>query len=116
KLSVFADKESLMVIIRNLLDNAIKFSPKDGKIEIKSSIVGNKLRLDVIDNGSGIDADRLNEILSKEFISSTQGTASEKGSGLGLNIVKNLIKKINGEFNVESTVGKGSMFSVLIPT
>ncbi|MCB0692104.1 MAG: hypothetical protein KDC16_10700 [Saprospiraceae bacterium] len=115
-LSIFADKESLMVIIRNLLDNAIKFSPKDGKIEIKSSIVGNKLRLDVIDNGSGIDADRLNEILSKEFISSTQGTASEKGSGLGLNIVKNLIKKINGEFNVESTVGKGSMFSVLIPT
>ncbi len=113
--SLFADKESLMVIVRNLLDNAIKFSSRGGKIEVKSSVTGNKLRLDVIDNGLGIESNRLNEILSKDFVTSTQGTASEKGSGLGLNIVKNMIEKLNGELKVQSEISKGSTFSVLIP-
>jgi len=115
KLSIFADKEALMTIIRNLLDNALKFSPEGVQIKVKSSVEGNKVRLDVIDEGMGIDPNRLNILLTEDFIKSTQGTAMEKGSGLGLHIVKNLLKKLNGELKIESILGKGSTFSVFIP-
>ncbi len=113
--SLFADEECLKTVLRNLLNNAIKFSYRNGKIEIVSKKVKGYVEISVIDSGVGIDskvADALFDITSK---SSTLGTENEKGTGLGLILCKDLVEKNNGKIWVESKYGKGSKFSFTIP-
>jgi len=112
-IAVFADKDMLDTILRNLISNAIKFTQKSGTVRITAEqIEDNLVEISVADTGIGIkDIDKLFRV----SIASTYGTDSEKGNGLGLVLCKELIEKCNGLIGVESEVGKGSRFYVRLP-
>ncbi len=112
---IYADKNTLSTIVRNLLDNAIKFTPNNGNITIQNKSLNNQLALEVIDSGVGLEAGKVDEILNRDFILSEVGTQNEKGSGLGLSIVKKLVKQLNGKLHIESALGEGSRFIVMLP-
>jgi signal transduction histidine kinase len=113
------------VIIRNLLANAIKFTNKYGKVEVNSEILEHKntdvggsngqCRISISDNGIGMDGKKVSTLFSENSISSTLGTDKEKGTGLGLSICREFISANGGELQVNSTLGKGSTFSIILP-
>jgi signal transduction histidine kinase len=112
-ISVFADVEMIKLIIRNLLANAIKFTGKDGSITVAAEIDSDKLIISIKDTGIGIDKNVLKKMFNENYTS--KGTASEKGSGLGLMICKEFITLNDGAIWAESEPGKGSVFFVQIP-
>ena len=107
------DRNTLAVIVRNLLSNAIKFTRPDGAIEIfaKTNVLG--LEMKVIDNGVGISNDKLESIF--ELSKSSYGTAYEKGTGIGLTLVRDFVHLNKGEVKVESKLDLGSTFSFFLP-
>lgn len=108
---VFADANMLKTILRNLISNAIKFCNYGGVIEIIISQDTEYTTISVSDNGIGMSSKKLNKLFDLTEIYSTEGTAKEKGSGIGLLICKEFIEKHNGKIWVKSKVGKGSIFS-----
>jgi len=113
---VLADKESLQLILRNLLTNAIKFTPKGGHISIYTKTVGSFVEISISDTGVGIDSQNLKKIFNNEELFSTKGTDNESGTGLGLPTCKELAKQQNGEIIVESELNKGSTFILKLPS
>jgi len=116
ELSVYADKDMIAVIIRNLVFNAIKFSPKGSEITVKSYRDGLAVRVDVIDSGIGISEKNIKKLFAIDKNATTQGTEGESGSGLGLVLCKEFIEKNDGQIWVESQLGKGSVFSISLPS
>lgn len=112
---VFIDKNHLDVILRNLLNNAIKFSHPNSTIEIDGFDHGNKIELRIIDYGVGLPAKLLGKINNNEIFKSTIGTAGEKGSGLGLHLVKEFVEKNGGKFHLESKEKHGTTMCFTIP-
>ncbi len=110
---VTADNDMLKTIIRNFLSNAIKFSPENSSIDISLSVDGEFAKVSVRDHGVGIAQDRLDSIFKKG--ETTYGTGGEEGSGLGLQLCADFARKIDGDVMVESVLGEGSTFSVLVP-
>lgn len=114
--AVFSDKNMLMTVLRNLLTNAIKFTEKGGLISISSSYEGtDKVQLMISDTGVGIEQKKLEGLLNDKPVESRRGTNNELGSGLGLGLCKEFIKKNNGELRFESAVNQGSTFYVTLP-
>lgn len=113
-LMVYADQNILSSVLQNLITNAVKFSYPGGEIKLSAEETAFNVKIYVIDNGVGIDKDRLDKIFKIEFLSSTPGTANEKGTGLGLLICKELIDKNGGKIFVESRQGKGTTFSFTV--
>jgi PAS domain S-box-containing protein len=112
---VMADSDILRFILRNLISNAIKFSYRNGIVEIITYRNGeNKVIISITDHGKGIEGDRIDLLLSSSQINSTRGTENEKGSGLGLILCKDFIKKINGEITIESDRCRGTKISVIL--
>lgn len=112
---VFADKNHLDVILRNLLNNAIKFSYPNTTIEIDGFDHGDKIELRIMDHGVGISADQLQKIINNQVFKSATGTSGEKGSGLGLQLVKDFVEKNAGKFHIESKEQKGTTMCFTIP-
>ncbi len=113
-LEVKADVQMMKTVLRNLITNAIKFTPPRGKIEVFAEKKENMVEITVSDNGVGIEPD-IQEKLFKDFSAfSTEGTNGEKGSGLGLLICKICIEKHDGKIWAESTPGKGSNFKFTV--
>ena len=112
-LKVEADNDMMKTVVRNFLSNAIKFSPEDSTIEIIMAQEGDFAKVSVRDHGVGIAADRLESIFHKG--ETTYGTGGEEGSGLGLQLCQDFARKNGGDCTVESVLGEGSTFSVLIP-
>lgn len=112
KCNIFADRKMFDTIIRNLVSNAIKFTPENGKIIISSETIGNKIKINVVDNGVGIPEDKLSQIFSVASNYSTLGTQKEKGTGLGLILCKEFVDINKGEIEVKSEQGKGTTFSI----
>lgn len=112
---VFADKEMISAVMRNLISNALKFTHTGGCLSISALIKENEVIITVSDNGVGLPEDRINKlfILSESY--STPGTNKEKGTGLGLILCNEFIKKNNGLIWVESEIDKGSSFSFSLP-
>ena len=110
---VYADNDMLKTVVRNFLSNAIKFSPENSSIEITLSEEGDFAKVSVRDHGVGIAPDRIDSIFKKG--ETTYGTGGEEGSGLGLQLCADFARKIDGDVMVESTLGEGSTFSVLVP-
>ena len=108
---VVADKKMVNTIIRNLVSNAIKFTPEGGKITITGKEVDSKYEISVQDTGVGIPEDKLDKLFDPAGNHSTLGTKKEKGTGLGLILCKEFVEVHNGELSVESEVGKGTTFS-----
>jgi two-component system, sensor histidine kinase and response regulator len=113
-LDVFADKDMVKLILRNLLSNAIKFTPLRGKIIINLKNESPFCRVSIIDNGIGMDEEALVKIQENNYYS-TNGTAKESGTGLGLMLSKDFLSKNGGKLLIESTPGKGSVFSFTLP-
>jgi len=112
-LVVRADNDMLKTVVRNFLSNAIKFSPEGASIEIMMSREENFAKVSVRDHGVGIAPDRIDSIFHKG--ETTYGTGGEEGSGLGLQLCADFARKNGGDVMVESTIGEGSTFSVLVP-
>ena len=109
-----ADREKLRQIILNLLDNAVKFTER-GEIKISASQTNGSLKLVVSDTGIGIAKEGLNEIFNEFHQGNLSSTKKYQGTGLGLAIVKRLVSLLGGEVVVESEVGRGSVFTVMLP-
>jgi signal transduction histidine kinase len=110
-----ADENLLSLVIRNLISNAIKFTPKEGKVVINNSFNSNEQILSVKDTGIGMDEQTLSSIFKSEEITSTYGTNNEKGSGLGLMLCKEFIERHNGKIWAESNSDEGSEFLISLP-
>ena len=113
--TIFADPNMIRTILRNLLTNAIKFTKKNGQIEVTTSYDDKNCTFTVSDNGVGISQDNLKKIFSIDSKFSSYGTESEQGTGLGLLLCKEFVDKHGGDITVESEIGKGSSFIVTLP-
>jgi signal transduction histidine kinase len=111
----YADSNTINLVIRNLITNAIKFTNDGGEIVLASEEKGNELVISVTDNGIGMTEDITKKLFDKVNPYSTRGTANEKGTGLGLILCKEFVEKNGGRIWVESTVGKGSTFWFTLP-
>ncbi len=115
-LTVFADIDMLRTILRNLLSNAIKFTNKGGEINIRTEETPAFVCISVSDNGIGIAPENLAKLFNMTEIFSTQGTAREKGTGLGLLLCQEFVEKHGGRIWAESEEGKGSIFNFTLPS
>ena len=109
---VFFDKDKLEKIFTNLLGNAFKYTPEQGTVSITITTEGNRLRLLIEDNGPGIPKKELDKVFDRFY--QVEGT-EDKGSGIGLALVKELIELYRGQISVSSEPGKGSRFRVSLP-
>ncbi len=114
KQTLLIDKNILVIIIRNLVNNAIKFTPEGGRIIIGYEKKDTSNIVYVKDNGIGFDDIVKNKILGEENYT-TKGTNNESGSGLGLMLIKDFINRINGILDIQSKPGEGSIFSIIFP-
>ena len=108
------DKEMISVVLRNLLSNSIKFSPVGSQIDIAAEIINEQLIIKVKDNGIGISDEYKSKLFKLDEIVSTSGTDGEQGTGMGLILSNDIIKKHNGSITVESKEGKGTTFTVIL--
>jgi signal transduction histidine kinase len=114
-INVFADKDMLNTVLRNLVSNAVKFSNNGGAINISAKQDSSNITISVSDNGIGIDSENLTKLFDVGQVLTTKGTADEKGTGLGLLLCKEFVEKHGGKIWVESEVGKGSDFKFTLP-
>ncbi len=112
---VFADKEMIGTILRNLISNAVKFTHSGGMITISVHLQVEGSLIQVSDNGMGIKKENIHKLFKIDESYSTKGTQNESGTGLGLLLCKEFIEKNGGKIWAESEYGKGSKFSFLIP-
>lgn len=110
---IHADRNSLSTVIRNLINNAIKFSNEESKIEIGYSCDHQHTTITIADQGVGISEDKLSEIF--ELTHSTYGTNNEKGTGLGLVLVSEFVALNDGTIDVSSKLGEGTTFTLTFP-
>lgn len=113
---VYADIEMVNTVLRNLINNATKFTAKGGTISVEFEEHNGYVLVSVRDTGIGIEKDTLNKLFNIEEKHSSVGTDGEVGSGLGLVITKEFIEKNGGKIWVESERGKGSSFNFTLPT
>ncbi|MEI6677285.1 MAG: ATP-binding protein [Mariniphaga sp.] len=115
-LTIFADIDMLAAIFRNLVSNAVKFTPKGGTITISAKSESNKwVEIEVNDTGVGMSEKTVNNLFTLDINTNRKGTEGEQSSGLGLLICKDFIEKHNGILSITSEVNKGSTFSFTMP-
>ena len=112
---VHADQNTIATVFRNLTSNAIKFCQSGDVITISSSKIDNDIQVTISDTGVGISEDDLAKLFRIDVHHTSTGTAHEKGTGLGLILCKDLLEKNNSEITVESSLGKGTTFSFILP-
>ncbi len=113
-ISAFADPYMINTVFRNLISNAIKFTPKNGSINIQASKVESVVTIKFIDSGIGIPKKLIASIFDNSSSYSTPGTNNEKGTGLGLKLAKRLISQSNGTISVDSEPNKGTTFTITL--
>ena len=109
-----ADKEMVSIIVRNLIVNAVKYTPQDGKITIHSHVHNNTLVWSIADTGSGMSDEQKAKIFTAD-VKSTKGTNMENGSGLGLALCHDFALACKGAVNFESVAGQGTTFHLTLP-
>jgi two-component system sensor histidine kinase VicK len=109
---IFADRDKLGIALYNFLSNAAKYAPQDSEIRISIKTTSNRIRFSVSDSGRGIPQQKLERLFEKFYRIEGQ---KEKGAGLGLSIVKEIVTAHQGEVGVESVEGQGSTFFFDIP-
>ncbi|MBK7868891.1 MAG: PAS domain S-box protein [Ignavibacteriales bacterium] len=114
-LAVKADKDMLETVIRNLVSNSIKFTPRNGSIIVTAGKVDEFVEFSISDSGVGMSKDTISKLFRMDEFVTTIGTENEKGTGLGLLLCYEFIKKHGGLLEVESREGEGSTFSFSIP-
>jgi two-component system phosphate regulon sensor histidine kinase PhoR len=112
---VFADRNAMLIVIKNLIENAVKYSPRGGRVRVAIEENGLYARIRVRDSGYGIKPEEKSKIFDEFYRSKSKLTADIPGTGLGLCLVKKLLDLQDGSVSVESEYGKGSEFTVCIP-
>lgn len=115
ELQLYADKNQYTFIIRNLINNAVKFTPAGGAVTITGASNNNSTTVSITDTGIGMSKDVSDSIFRVGKLKSKNGTAGEKGTGLGLILVQEFVHLNNGEIKISSEPGRGSTFSVSVP-
>ncbi|HWS52841.1 MAG TPA: ATP-binding protein [Pyrinomonadaceae bacterium] len=110
-----ADRAKLRRVLVNLLSNALKFTPRGGRVRVGAAQEDGAVRVSVSDTGVGIPPEDLARLFDKYEQARSRATRSEKGTGLGLYITRQLVELHGGQISVRSEVGKGSAFSFTIP-
>ena len=106
-IAVYADEKMICTVIRNLVSNALKFTPRKGKIKVTSEqSTNNQIIVSIEDNGVGMNKDVLSTFFDNKNTAFTKGTEDEPGSGFGLILVKEFVEKNNGELIIESKEGQ----------
>ncbi|MDO8897557.1 MAG: ATP-binding protein, partial [Bacteroidales bacterium] len=115
-ISVFADNDMLQTVIRNLISNAIKFTPVGGKILFSAkSCSNNIIEISISDTGIGMRKEMIGNLFKLEVQSNRKGTEGEPSTGLGLLLCKEFVEKHSGKIWAESEVGRGTTFYFTIP-
>jgi two-component system, sensor histidine kinase and response regulator len=109
-----ADENLVQTALRNLVLNAIKFTNNDGLIEINTAIHDNRYQITVTDNGMGMPPERTAQLFQTK-LNAGKGTTGERGSGIGLWIVHDMLQRTDADIKVESEEGKGSVFTLSFP-
>lgn len=113
--AVWADRDMLHLVVRNLVSNAIKFTHSGGSVTIAGGSNGATTTVSVSDTGVGIPPEALGDIFNVHRKTLTLGTEQEKGTGLGLVLCKEMVERSRGSISVESTSGSGTTFTVTLP-
>ena len=114
--AVFADKNMLQTVIRNLVSNAVKFTPKGGRIDIFSKVTAEKsVEISVMDSGIGMSRKMVDDLFRLDVKTNRLGTEGEPSTGLGLMLCKEFVEKHGGKIGVKSKTGNGSTFYFTIP-
>lgn len=114
-LEIYADRNMVHTILRNLISNAIKFSEVGGRVSFSAVKNGTRTAISIQDSGIGIPDDKIKTLFSLEKSKCTQGTAGETGTGLGLLVCKEFLLLNHGDIGVKSTPGTGSTFTITLP-
>jgi PAS domain S-box-containing protein len=114
-LQVLADQKMIDTVLRNLISNAVKFTPSGGIIETEARMEQDAVEVCIQDNGVGMTPEEAEKIFDIGIKMKKSGTANEKGTGLGLTLAKEFIEKNNGTISVKSNKGKGSKFIIRLP-
>ena len=114
------DPELISVVIRNLVSNALKFTPHGGTVTVKAYKVTNQFDekravIEISDTGTGMSSEIIDNLLNKSIHFTTYGTDNEKGSGLGFQLCKEFITMNKGQITIESSPGEGSSFLINLP-
>ena len=112
---LWVDRNSVHTIFRNLINNAIKFTPEGGNITVEARLDDDMAEISVSDSGIGIPQSKLNKLFNLEGEGATYGTAGEKGLGLGLQLVKEFMDMNNGSISAQSVEDEGTTFLVRLP-
>jgi PAS domain S-box-containing protein len=110
-----ADPNHVFVALRNLVGNAIKYTHSGGTIQVTATAAGNEICIAVRDNGIGMGEALIHKLLGRKEHVTTGGTNGEKGTGLGLGLVQDLVQANHGRFVIESGPGKGSNIAMYLP-
>ena len=109
------DKDKIEKVVTNLLSNAFKFTPQNGRVQVRVDYQKTQLLLKVHDFGIGIAPQRLPRIFDRFYQADSGDNRSYEGTGIGLALVKELVQVMKGSINVESKVGEGTIFTVILP-
>ncbi len=115
RIHIYADKPTITTVIRNLVSNAIKFTPEKGVIRILASAQENSVTIQIEDTGIGIGPNDLAKLFRIDVHHTTEGTNKEKGTGLGLILCKEFVELNHGSISVTSKIGEGSRFTIVLP-
>ena len=110
-----ADYDKIQRVVYNLVDNAVKFVPEGGEVVIETSIEADNIQVSIQDNGRGIAKEDQSQIFDRFYKGDPSRNEHKKGSGLGLSIVKELIRAHNGQVKIQSEQNKGCLFTFAIP-
>lgn len=113
--TIRADEEAFCRALRNLLENAVKYSPECRTVWVDGAVNDHQVAISVRDHGMGIDPREQTEIFQKFVRGSAAKKAGIKGTGIGLSLVQQIIEALGGQIRLESTVGVGSTFTIVLP-
>jgi signal transduction histidine kinase len=113
---VAANAEAMRMVVRNLLDNAIRNTPAGGGVTLEARGVNGTVVLIVTDTGHGIGAEHLPHIFERFYRVESGKTRPGRGAGLGLTLVKSLVEAFDGHVSVDSQIGRGTRFTIVLPS
>ena len=115
-LKVYVDKDKLEKIVSNLLSNALKFTPDEGRVDVKVEKLSNSVKLKIVDNGIGIPKERIDKIFDRFYQVDGSHTRENEGIGIGLALTKELVELHRGKIEVDSQEGKGTTITLTLPS
>jgi len=115
-LNIDADRQKIYLVLANLVSNAVKFTPEEGRIHVNVALKGHKYWVSVIDTGIGVPKTEYDRIFDQFYQVEPSLTRKYQGMGLGLSLAKGMVEIHHGRIWVESIVGKGSNFTFVLPS